>query len=1021
MAESDSADFDLVWYLNDLSDKEFQSFKNWFEQETVQFGLPQCPRINLRMTRQDVANVLTTSYEAQHTWNVMVSIFQKIRREDLCEKINDRRNRSEKMHKVLMKEKFMLQWEKSPLEEFHHQFFCEVAMDVFYVLQLAIDPHDSYPKENLNILLTGHAAAGKSMIVKMAVFQWASDSGNMWKGRISYVVHLTAHEMNQMTHSSLVELISKNWSEGPAPIADILSDSRRLLFILEDLDNMSFTVSTEKSFLCSDSREQVPVPVLLASLLQRKMAPGSWFLLTSRPIGEEALKAFMKPTDCNVFLQLSDEMRRIYFNLFFKDSQRAAAAFKFVNENEVLVGLCRVPILCWITCSVLNQQMDMGDNIPLSYQMPTDIYAHFLARALTSGAGVPSGQSPLVLLKRLGVLAVEGLFQNTLNFSVGDLSTVGLTEADVGMLQALNILLPSNSCENHYQFAHVNIQEFCGAIGYLMTVADCPLPSGNKVNKDSRDQYNDFEPIINFIFGLLNERRRKVLETSLGCQLPMAICFKEYLLAQMQQLGDELKAMEHHTPLFYCLFENQEEEFVSQMMGFFSEATIYIQANRDLMVSLYCLKHCCSLRKLKLSVHIFGDKEFAGKLTPSQMKSLLYWRDTCSLLHTMETLRELEICNSNLDDTSERVLSKALRHPDCKLEMLSLSYLSAGSDFDDVFKAVVHNQNLHCLSLNCMTISLRMFSLLHEVLSHPLCSIRHLSLMKCGLQPIVCGEIASFLVNSQNLRKLTLSNNPLSHDGVKILCNALLQPECALNSLVLLFCCLTADCCYPIGRVLLFSKTLVHLDLSVNCLRDRGMLALSLPLFLPTCPLRELELCGCFFTGEICQYIASIIISNENLKSLELGSNNIGDAGVEQLCHALRHPNCKLENIGLEENMLTGACCESLAYVLISNKTLKRLNLLNNKLGDEGIAKLLESLGHPDCMLEEIGLPESNVSAETQRLLKAVREKNTNLLFVSQSWAGKEGREIGDRPGSMKPNLHWYSIFFKFPTRVMTV
>ncbi|XP_021565102.1 NACHT, LRR and PYD domains-containing protein 11-like, partial [Carlito syrichta] len=575
------------------------------------------------------------------------------------------------MLKVLLKKKFMLQWEKSPLEEFHHQFLCEAAANVFCVLQLAFDPNSSYSKENLNVLLLGDTAAGKSMIVKTAVLQWASGSRGMWKGKISYVVHLTAHEMNQITHSSLVELISKDWSEGLAPIADILSDSRRLLFILEDLDNIGFTLNTDEPFLCSDSRERVPVPVLLASLLQRKMAPGSWFLLTSRPAGEAALKAFMKPTDCCVVLQLSEEKRRVYFDLFFKDSQRAAAAFKSVHENEVLVGLCRVPILCWIMCTALNQQMDMGADVPLSCQMPTDIYAHFLADALTSEAGVPGSQPPLVLLKCLGVLAVEGLFHNSLNFSIRDLSSVGLTEDDVCLLQALNILLPSSTYVNHYQFAHVNVQEFCVAVAYLMGVTDCPIPLGSEENKDKRDQYDDFDPVITFIFGLLNEKRRKVLETSLGCQLPMARRFKEYLLAQMQQLGDDLKAMEHHTPLFYCLFENQEEEFVSQMMGFFSEATIYIQANRDLRVSLYCLKHCHSLRKLKLSVqHIFGGKEPTGKLTPSQMKSLLYWRDTCSLLHTMKTLRELEICISDLDNTSERVLSKALRHPDCKLEML---------------------------------------------------------------------------------------------------------------------------------------------------------------------------------------------------------------------------------------------------------------------------------------------------------------------------------------------------------------
>lgn len=54
----------------------------------------------------------------------------------------------------------------------------------------------------------------------------------------------------------------------------------------------------------------------------------------------------------------------------------------------------------------------------------------------------------------------------------------------------------------------------------------------------------------------------------------------------------------------------------------------------------------------------------------SKMRSLVYWRDLCNLLHTKENLKELEICNSDFDDTSERVLCKALTHGSCHLQTL---------------------------------------------------------------------------------------------------------------------------------------------------------------------------------------------------------------------------------------------------------------------------------------------------------------------------------------------------------------
>ncbi|ELK09147.1 NACHT, LRR and PYD domains-containing protein 11 [Pteropus alecto] len=427
-----------------------------------------------------------------------------------------------------------------------------------------------------------------------------------------------------------------------------------------------------------------------------------------------------------------------------------------------------------------------------------------------------------------------------INASEKDLRCVGLTRADVSTLQTLKILLPSSNHKDHYTFIHLKIQEFCAAIAYMM-------------------------------------------------KLRLSI---------------------------QCIFENKKPNVM---------------------------------------------------LTSSKMKSLVYWRDICNLLHTRENLQELEICNSELDDTSERVLCKALRHPSCQLRTLKLTYLSVGTTFEDVFKAIVYNQNLTILSLNCMPISLKMFSLLHEVLESSMCSIQHLSLTKCDLETHACKEIASLLISSK-LKKLTLSKNPLKNNGVKILCDALLHPDCGLESLVL---------------------------------------------------------SGCFFTNDVCQHIASAMINNPNFRSLELGSNNIGDSGMEVLCNALKHPSCKLENIGLEECMLTSACYASLTFVLKSSKTLKKLNLLGNKLGDEGIVKLLESLGHPDCILQTVGLQINDMDVETMKLLLTVKKKNTKLVFISQSWAKKEGREVSSKLGHlslpqsipMVPNLTWHLISRHMPRK----
>lgn len=54
----------------------------------------------------------------------------------------------------------------------------------------------------------------------------------------------------------------------------------------------------------------------------------------------------------------------------------------------------------------------------------------------------------------------------------------------------------------------------------------------------------------------------------------------------------------------------------------------------------------------------------------------------------------------------------------------------------------------------------------------------------------------------------------------------------------------------------------------------------------------------CYLTSVCCKDLSAVLVCNEKLKTLKLGSNDIQDAGVEQLCEALKHPDCKVENLG---------------------------------------------------------------------------------------------------------------------------
>ena len=75
---------------------------------------------------------------------------------------------------------------------------------------------------------------------------------------------------------------------------------------------------------------------------------------------------------------------------------------------------------------------------------------------------------------------------------------------------------------------------------------------------------------------------------------------------------------------------------------------------------------------------------------------------------------------------------------------------------------------------------------------------------------------------------------------------------------------------------------------------DRGLM-INIQMYHDVSP----RLNGCNLTEKSCSYLASALTSHSSsLTQLNLGYNKLlGDSGVELLCSALSHQNCKLEKL----------------------------------------------------------------------------------------------------------------------------
>ncbi|XP_008065050.1 NACHT, LRR and PYD domains-containing protein 9 [Carlito syrichta] len=989
MAESFFSDFGLLWYLEELRKEEFWKFKELLRQEPQKFELKPIPWSELKKaSREDLAKLLGKIYPEKQAWEVTLSLFLQINRRDLWTKAQEEMRDKLNPYRKHMREKFSLIWEKETCLQVPEHFYRETIKNEYKELNDAYTAKEATP---LTVVLEGPEGIGKTTLLRKVMLEWAE--GNIWKDRFSFVFFLNVYETNRITETSLVELLSRDWPETSETMDDILSQQEGILFIVDGFEELNFDLELRTN-LCNDWRQKQSTQIILSSLLQRKMLPDSSLLIALGKMTIQKNFLLLQHPKLIRLLGFSEHERKMYFFHFFHERNRAWKVFNFVKDISYLFFMCQSPFVCWLVCTCMKCQLDRGEDIEIDAQTTSSLYVSFLTNVFKAGNEKYPNKLNRVHIKNLCALAAEGLWTQTFVFSHGDLQRNGISESDVLMWLGISLLQRNG---DRFSFVHVCIQVFCAAMFYLFRrPKDTPNPAiGSLTQLVTASMAQVQTHLIQmgiFVFGISTGKIIHTLEASLGFLLSKDIkqeitqCLKN--LSQCELDEEAINFQE----LFNGLFETQEKEFVAQVMGFFEEVFVYIGTMHHLVTSTFCMKHCQNLKKLRLCIERSFSDDFG--CISDRSEKLRYWRELCSVFRTNKNLEMLDVENSHFDDASLVILCKALAQPICKLQKLMFIFMSE-FDSSDLFKVVLHSPHLKYLSLYGTTLSYMNVRSLCETLKHPMCIVEELILGKCDITSKTCEEIASVLIGNNKLKCLSLVENSVKNEGVMALCEVLKHPSCALETLMLTHCCLTYISCGYISQALICNKSLLFLDLGSNVLKDDGVISLCKALNNPDCNIRDLWLMGCYLTPVSCKDISDVLICNKKLQTLKLGSNEIQDAGVKQLCKALRHPDCKLQSLGLSLCELTSACCEDLALALTVCKTLRCLNLSGISLDPDGALVLCEALRHPDCTLKLLGLDKSIYNEETQKMLTAVEEKLPHLTLSCQPWIEEECRIRG--------------------------
>uniref|UniRef100_A0A803ST50 NACHT domain-containing protein n=1 Tax=Anolis carolinensis TaxID=28377 RepID=A0A803ST50_ANOCA len=254
--------------------------------------------------------------------------------------------------------------------------------------------------------------------------------------------------------------------------------------------------------------------------------------------------------------------------------------------------------------------------------------------------------------------------------------------------------------------------------------------------------------------------------------------------------------------------------------------------------------------------------------------------------------------------------------------------------------------------------------LLCQTLKDPDGKIKKVELDGCQFTDTFWEDLSVVLSTSLVLVELDLQMTNLKDSGVRLLREGLIHPNCKLNKLGLWGCDLTHACGDDLFTILSHSHTLMELKLGCNSsLGIQGVQLLCEGFKHPNCKLQSLGLDECGLNAAGCQHFIPVLSISQTLRKLTLESNKLGDVGVKLLCEGLKHPQCQLETLSLATCELSPACCGDLSSVLSISQTLRELELEYNKLEDTGLRLLCEGLKQPQCKLEKLGLAGCGITA----------------------------------------------------------